>query len=173
MLRRPNLDLATRAFVSRVHFDGTRATAVEYRHRGRDRVVEAGEVILCGGAINSPQLLQLSGVGPAPLLEQHGIDVVADLPGVGQNLQDMPGSWQQEVIRDASDPIFASGGLAILQGNLAPAGAVIKQAAADPNLLQHTGRAVVFDGMEDLVARIDSPDLDVTAADVLVPVVPW
>lgn len=88
VLQRPNLDLETGAFVSRVVFNGTRATGVEYAHRGRGRSVTAGEVILCGGAINSPQLLQLSGVGPAGLLEQHGIDVVADVGGVGQNLQD-------------------------------------------------------------------------------------
>ena len=88
VLDRPNLDLVTRAMVERVRFDGTRATGVEFRQRGRDRFVEAGEVILCGGAINTPQLMQLSGVGPVPLLERHGIPVVADVPGVGQNLQD-------------------------------------------------------------------------------------
>ncbi|NIR39702.1 MAG: choline dehydrogenase [Actinobacteria bacterium] len=88
VLRRPNLSLRTRAFATRVVFDGTRATGVEYVHRGGTRRVGAGEVILCGGAINSPQLLQLSGVGPAGLLERHGIDVVADVAGVGQNLQD-------------------------------------------------------------------------------------
>ena len=88
VLGRPNLELMTNAFVSKIRFDGTRATGVEFRHHGRDRSVEAGEVILCGGAINSPQLLQLSGVGPAALLEKHGIPVVADVPGVGQNMQD-------------------------------------------------------------------------------------
>lgn len=88
VLDRPNLDLATRAMVGRVRFDGARATGVEFRQRGRDRFVAAGEVILCGGAINTPQLLQLSGVGPVPLLERHGIPLVADVPGVGQNLQD-------------------------------------------------------------------------------------
>ncbi len=88
VLGRPNLDLATKANVTRIRFDGTRATGVEFRHRGRARVVDAAEVILCGGAINSPQLLQLSGVGPAALLERHGIPVVADVPGVGRNLQD-------------------------------------------------------------------------------------
>jgi choline dehydrogenase len=86
--RRPNLDVVTRALVTKVRFTGDRATGVEYRHRGSRRTVDAGEVILCGGAINSPQLLQLSGVGAAADLRALGIDVVADLPGVGENLQD-------------------------------------------------------------------------------------
>ena len=85
---RPNLTVRTRAFVERVLFDGTRATGVVYRHGNAGRRVLAGEVVLCGGAIASPQLLQLSGVGPADHLRSLGIDVVADLPGVGQNLQD-------------------------------------------------------------------------------------
>ncbi|MFT5202082.1 MAG: choline dehydrogenase [Candidatus Aldehydirespiratoraceae bacterium] len=88
VLKRKNLSLKTRALVKKVQFDGTRATGVEYRHRGKDRYVEAGEVILCGGAINTPQLLQLSGVGPADLLAKHDIPLVHDLPGVGQNMQD-------------------------------------------------------------------------------------
>jgi choline dehydrogenase len=75
--------------VTRVLFDGTRAVGIEYAHRrGAPRRVLAGEVILCGGAINSPQLLQLSGIGNAGELEALGIDVVQDLPGVGENLQD-------------------------------------------------------------------------------------
>ncbi len=85
---RTNLTVRTRAFVERVLFDGDRATGVAYRHRGTSRRVAAGTVILCGGAIASPQLLQLSGVGPADHLRSLGIDVVADVPGVGQNLQD-------------------------------------------------------------------------------------
>ncbi len=88
VLGRRNLHLATRAFTTRILFDGTRATGVEYVKGGRTRTVGAGEVICCGGAINSPQLLQLSGVGPAGLLCRHGIDVVADVPAVGANMQD-------------------------------------------------------------------------------------
>ena len=89
VLSRPNLELQTRAHVTRVMFEGTRAVGVEYR-RGRGAVQRAyaGDVVLAGGAINSPQLLQLSGVGPADHLRSLGIDVVADLPGVGENLQD-------------------------------------------------------------------------------------
>jgi len=86
---RPNLRVETRAFVTRILFEGTRAVGVEYvRGRGAARQVRAGEVILCGGTFNSPQLLQLSGVGPADLLGSLDIPVVADLPGVGANLQD-------------------------------------------------------------------------------------
>jgi len=86
---RANLSVETNALASRVLFEGQRAVGVEFRQNGQTRVVKARrEVILAGGAINSPQLLQLSGVGPGELLQQHGIPVVADLPGVGENLQD-------------------------------------------------------------------------------------
>ncbi|MEV4378371.1 choline dehydrogenase [Streptosporangium sp. NPDC049644] len=81
---RPNLEIRTRAHVTGVLFAGKRAVGVEYD----GRKVRAGEVILCGGAINSPQLLQLSGVGDAAELGALGVDVVCDLPGVGENLQD-------------------------------------------------------------------------------------
>lgn len=85
---RRNLEVVTRALATRVLFDRGRATGVEYAIRGRLERVCAAEVVLCGGAVNSPQLLLLSGVGAAAALAQHGIDVVADLPGVGANLQD-------------------------------------------------------------------------------------
>ena len=88
VLGRRNLHLATRAFTTSILFEGTRATGVEYVKGGRTQTVQAGEVICCGGSINSPQLLQLSGVGPADLLARHGIDVVADVGAVGANLQD-------------------------------------------------------------------------------------
>ena len=74
----------------------------------------------------------------------------------------------QEVVRSTSNPIYPSGGIAVLRGNLAPGGAVIKHSSATPALLKHTGRAVVFDSLADLAARIDAPDLDVTRDDVLV-----
>ncbi|MDE0516735.1 MAG: choline dehydrogenase [Acidimicrobiaceae bacterium] len=88
VLSRPNLHLITRALTTRILFEGDRATGVTYTKGGRSRTVNAGELICCGGAINSPQLLQLSGVGPAGLLHRHGIDVVADVPAVGANMQD-------------------------------------------------------------------------------------
>lgn len=88
VMGRPNLTVETRALVHRVLFDGTRATGVEYSRRGKVRTVEADEVILCGGAFNTPQLLQLSGVGDSDHLRSLGIDVVHHLPGVGQHMQD-------------------------------------------------------------------------------------
>ena len=86
--QRENLTVLTRALTTRVLVDGTRATGVEYRRRGRIERAEAGCVILAGGAINSPQLLMLSGIGPADHLREHGIAIAHDLPGVGANLQD-------------------------------------------------------------------------------------
>jgi dihydroxy-acid dehydratase len=74
----------------------------------------------------------------------------------------------QTVIRTRANPIATGGGLAVLHGNLAPGGALIKRSAASPVLMQHEGRAVVFDGLEDMAARLDDPELDVTADDILV-----
>ena len=86
---RPNLRVETGALATRVEFDSRRAIGVSYRQTGETRTARvAREVVLSGGAINSPQLLQLSGVGPAALLREHGIGVIADLPGVGADLQD-------------------------------------------------------------------------------------
>ena len=87
--RRHNLHVVTEALTTRIELDGRRATGVTYQRDGvYETVLAAREVVLCGGAINSPQLLQLSGIGPQSLLRRHGIDVVADLPGVGADLQD-------------------------------------------------------------------------------------
>ena len=88
VMHRPNLTVLTRALVEKVNFVGTTATGVSYRRNGRSQRADASEVILCGGAINSPQLLQLSGVGNAADLTPLGITPVVDLPGVGANLQD-------------------------------------------------------------------------------------
>ena len=93
VLRRPNLDVVTHAHATRLVMEGSRVVGVEYVRRrgsrsGGRRVVQAGEVILCGGAINSPQLLQLSGIGPAGVLADAGVEPVVDVPGVGENLQD-------------------------------------------------------------------------------------
>ena len=88
VMHRPNLEVRCRTFVNRVLFDGTRAVGVEVAGRTGPERIDAGEVILCGGAINSPQLLQLSGIGNASELEALDIGVVHDLPGVGEHLQD-------------------------------------------------------------------------------------
>jgi choline dehydrogenase len=89
VMDRPNLKVITRAMVSRIIFNGKRAEGVEFALNGTGkRIARAGEVIVCSGAFGSPQLLQLSGVGNPDELAALGIDVVAELPGVGENLQD-------------------------------------------------------------------------------------
>jgi len=88
--RRPNLEILPRAEVTKVNFDGRRARGVEGSLSGEPFAVEAGVVVLSAGALNSPRLLMLSGVGPANHLRQVGVDPVIDLGGVGQNLQDHP-----------------------------------------------------------------------------------
>ena len=89
VMGRPNLRVETNALTTKVTFDGKTATGVEFVQNGaRITAKAAREVILCGGAVNSPQLLELSGVGSGALLQEKGIAVVADLPGVGENLQD-------------------------------------------------------------------------------------
>ncbi|MBV9530905.1 MAG: choline dehydrogenase, partial [Bradyrhizobium sp.] len=88
-VRRRNLRVESSALARRILFDGHRAVGVEYRQNGALRRASARrEVLLSGGAYNSPQLLQLSGIGPAELLKKHGLDVVLDVPGVGNDLQD-------------------------------------------------------------------------------------
>ena len=93
VLRRPNLEVVTHAHATRLVMEGNRAVGVEYVRRrgnrsGSPRVARAAEVLLCGGAINSPQLLQLSGIGPAGVLEDAGVAPAVEVPGVGENLQD-------------------------------------------------------------------------------------
>jgi choline dehydrogenase len=88
-MKRPNLQVETLALAQRVLFDGKRAVGLEYRQNGAVRRARARrEVLLAGGSLQSPQLLQLSGVGPAGLLKEFGIDIVHEVPGVGENLQD-------------------------------------------------------------------------------------
>ena len=87
---------------------------------------------------------------------------------LGENLDEAREPWPQDIVRPLEQPLREDGSITALHGNLAPNGAVIKHAAASDALLRHEGRAVVFSSLEDLAARIDSPDLDVTADDVLV-----
>src|SRR6185295_17858568 len=87
-LVRSNLTVRTRALTTRVMIEGGRAVGVSFRHRGRVERAESACVILAGGAINSPQLLMLSGIGPADHLRDHGIVVTLDRASVGANLQD-------------------------------------------------------------------------------------
>ncbi|WP_324133713.1 IlvD/Edd family dehydratase [Bosea sp. (in: a-proteobacteria)] len=95
----------------------------------------------------------------APTIDGRTIGEIADAA------EDIP---NQTIIRTAASPVKPTGGMAVLRGNLAPGGAVIKHSAASPALLKHTGRAVVFASVEDMVRRMDDPALDVTADDVLV-----
>lgn len=95
-LKRPNTTIAERALAHRVLFENGRAVGLEFSQNGRVRRVRAArEVIVCGGAINSPQLLMLSGIGDPEHLREHGIDVVSALKGVGANLQDHPEVYVQ------------------------------------------------------------------------------
>ena len=101
-----------------------------------------------------------------PLLKTRALTVTGKT--LGQNIDAAAPGWKQDVVRPLKNPIFKAGGIAVLRGNLAPGGAIIKQAAASAELMTHTGRAVVFESLEDLAARIDDPKLDVHADDVLV-----
>jgi dihydroxy-acid dehydratase len=87
---------------------------------------------------------------------------------LGENIAAAPATWDQQVVRKFKNPVFAGGSIAVLRGNLAPGGAIIKQAAMDPKLIRHEGRAVVFESLPDLAERVDDPKLDVKADDILV-----
>jgi dihydroxy-acid dehydratase len=87
---------------------------------------------------------------------------------LGEEIESAPSPFPQDVVRSAQNPIYKEGGIAVLRGNLAPGGAIIKQSAANPVLMEHEGRAVVFESMEDLANRIDSEDLDVEPDDILI-----
>jgi 5-(hydroxymethyl)furfural/furfural oxidase len=100
--RRRNLTILSRATASEILFDGRRAVGVKATVAGEAREFRAREIILCGGGIQSPALLMRSGIGPAPHLRAHGIDVCADLPGVGQNLQNHPVLFIGAHLRPAS-----------------------------------------------------------------------
>lgn len=100
---RKNLKVKTGCYVRKVLFDGTRAIGVEYERRGKTLVANAGETILSAGAIASPKLLMLSGIGPAEHLRSHGIDVVLSQPYVGRNLQEHP---MMLMLWDVDEPTF-------------------------------------------------------------------
>lgn len=101
-----------------------------------------------------------------PLLHLDALTVTGRT--LGEELERAAPAFAQEVVRPMSRPIYPQGGIAVLQGNLAPGGAIIKQSAAAPTLMEHEGRAVVFENAEDMALRIDAPDLDVNADDILV-----
>ena len=101
-----------------------------------------------------------------PLLQLDALTVTGRT--LGQELDAAPPAFAQDVVRPLDTPIYREGGIAVLWGNLAPGGAIIKQSAADPALMEHEGRAVVFENAADLAARVDSDELDVSPGDVLV-----
>ena len=101
-----------------------------------------------------------------PLLHLDALTVTGRT--LGEEMEAYAPPFAQNVVRPLNDPIYPQGGIAVLQGNLAPDGAIIKQSAADPALMEHEGRAVVFENMQDMADRIDTPDLDVNADDVIV-----
>jgi choline dehydrogenase len=175
-LDRPNLTVRTGAQVTRVLLDGGRATGVEYVQGGRRHTVSAGaEVVLAGGAINSPQLLMLSGIGPADHLREVGVEVRHDLPGVGSGLQDhplVPTIWHvrsgRSLFRAESPSGYAQwfgARRGPLTSNLAEAGLFTRSDAALPEPdLQYHFLPVKFWRQ----AEVD-PDVDAfTAATVLV-----
>jgi len=155
-LTRHNLTLLTHAMVRRIAIEGNRATGIEFEHRGERRAVDAErEVILCGGAINSPQTLMLSGVGPADHLREHGIDPKLDLEGVGRNLQDHAtvimqyGCTKPVSIHRAANPLYqALAGIrwlatrsGLAASNVWEAGGLIRgnDEVSYPNLQYHFG----------------------------------
>ncbi len=101
-----------------------------------------------------------------PLLHLDALTITGR--SLGEEIERSGPGFAQDVVRPLARPIYPQGGIAVLRGNLAPGGAIIKQSAASPALMEHEGRAVVFENIEDMGARIDSPDLDVNADDVLV-----
>lgn len=101
-----------------------------------------------------------------PLLQLDALTVTGRT--LGEEMDAAPPAFAQELVRGRERPIYAEGGIAVLRGNLAPGGAIIKQSAATARLLEHEGRAVVFEDAEDLARRIDDPELDVAADDILV-----
>jgi dihydroxy-acid dehydratase len=101
-----------------------------------------------------------------PLLHLDALTVTGRT--LGEELERARPPFPQDVVRSRDNPIYPQGGIAVLRGNLAPGGAIVKQSAADARLMEHEGRAVVFEGLQDLAERIDSDDLDVQADDVLV-----
>jgi dihydroxy-acid dehydratase len=101
-----------------------------------------------------------------PLLHLDALTVTGRT--LGEELDDAPPAFAQDVVRPFKDPVYAQGGIAVLRGNLAPGGAIIKQSAATPALMEHEGRAVVFEDLEDLATRVDDDALDIGPDDIMV-----
>ncbi|MGH3759518.1 GMC family oxidoreductase [Actinophytocola sp.] len=157
-LERSNLTVRTDALVTRVLFAGTRAVGVRYARHGVDTEVYVdGEVILSGGSVNSPQLLMLSGVGPAEHLRSLGIEVVANLPGVGENLHDHPETGILWRTTGTTDLVDVAGMGALLRwkltgrgpmaSNVGEAGAFFatREGLAAPDMQVHVAPTLFYD----------------------------
>ncbi|WP_216211437.1 GMC family oxidoreductase [Amycolatopsis aidingensis] len=152
---RPNLTVRTRAQATRVVLEGGRATGVSYLEGGVERTAYAGsEVLLCGGAINSPQLLLLSGIGPAEHLREHDIEVAVQLPGVGHNLHDHPAAPIIWSTRNTSD----------LVDSATPAGMLRWQLTKRGPLASNVGEAGAFLSTVD---GLDAPNMQFHVAPTL------
>src|SRR5699024_2979277 len=111
--------------------------------------------------------------GLLPVLRELKSDLDLDCMTVtgrslGEEIDAGEAAWPQQVVASKQAPVYPQGAMAVVHGNLAPDGAILKQSAATPELMQHRGRAVVFTSIEDLTRRIDDPDLDVAVDDILV-----
>ncbi|RLQ21543.1 choline dehydrogenase [Seongchinamella sediminis] len=149
--KRPNLTVLTGALSEKILFEGKRAVGVQFRREGNtEQAFAAGEVIVCSGVINSPQLLELSGIGQRARLETLGIEVVSDLPGVGENLQDHLTVHIQQGIRGLKTFYDESRPLSLI-GNL------VKYFTRGKGLLAHPAAQVgVFFRSSDAVTRPDA-----------------
>jgi choline dehydrogenase len=145
--KRPNLTVRTDAFVQRIELDGNRATGVTYRRGGvEETVVADAEVVLSAGAIGSPQILMLSGIGPGAHLREMGVDVRVDSSGVGQNLQDHP----------VTPALFYTKGVSDLAEFLTAGNLIKAQKAGRGPLTSNVGEAGAFFRSRD---DLDAPDL--------------
>ena len=168
-MTRPNLTVRSGAFVTRMVLAGSRVVGVEYTARGEAQTVFAdGEVVLSGGTINSPQLLMLSGIGPAAHLREVGVEVVADLPGVGENLHDHPATpilWRTKGTTDiAVDHVSPRRliqwqllGTGPLTSNIGEAGGFIstREGAGAPDMQFHVAPTGFYDnGLREPVGRM-------------------
>jgi choline dehydrogenase len=152
---RPNLTVRTNAQATRVALEGTRAVGVSYLDNGEERTVRAdAEVLLSGGAINSPQLLMLSGIGPAEHLREHGIDVAVSLPGVGENLHDHP----------AAGIVWSTRGTTDIADSATPAGLLRWQLTKRGPLASNIGEA---GGFYSTVDGLDAPNMQIHVAPTL------
>ena len=150
---------------------GTRAVQMAKDGLTIDKVLTADAfenamrvLLAIGGSTNG--IVHLAAIAGRMGLEIDAMTVTGRT--LGEEIDAAPPSFKQDVVRKFDNPIYPRGSIAVLHGNLAPGGAIIKQSAANEKLMEHEGRAIVFENSEDLANRIDSLDLDVTADDILV-----